>query len=111
MLYGTGKFVVVVSVYFQISVLSTRSCRVNANVGGFSSLLAPFSNVNPWLCACTWAEGLFVQQFLVYSINGVFKMALPWEFGHSLSSVIFPEHKIIIVGLDNAGKTTILYQL
>jgi len=25
--------------------------------------------------------------------------------------VIFSEHKVIIVGLDNAGKTTILYQL
>ena len=27
-----------------------------------------------------------------------------------LSLIFFPEHKICIVGLDNAGKTTILYQ-
>ena len=28
----------------------------------------------------------------------------------NLSSIFLPEHKICIVGLDNAGKTTILYQ-
>lgn len=41
-------------------------------------------------------------------------MAKPWKpvllFWHYSHFVLFSEHKIVIVGLDNAGKTTILYQ-